>query len=120
MTLPRFAFRARARRTQRKPGQMNRLETAYSAELELRRRAGDVLWFAWEAMKLRLADKTFLTPDFAVVNRDGEIEFHECKGFMEDDAAVKLKVAASMFPCRFLLVRARAKRDGGGFVVEEV
>ncbi len=39
---------------------------------------------------------------------------------MEDDAAVKIKVAAEAFPFRFVLVKARAKRDGGGFEAQEV
>lgn len=99
---------------------MNKLEARYNAELERRKQAGEVLWFEYEAIKLRLAKKTFLTPDFAVVNKAGEIEIHETKGFMQEDANVKLKVAAHMFPFRFFLVRARALRDGGGFEVTEV
>lgn len=118
--MTRFPFRAHARRAPRKPGQMNKLEAAYAAELELRRAAGDVLWFAYEGIKLRLADRTFLTPDFIVVTKAHEVEVHECKGFMEDDAAVKIKVAAEAFPFRFVLVKARAKRDGGGFEAQEV
>jgi hypothetical protein len=51
---------------------------------------------------------------------DGSIELHEVKGFFEDDAKVKVKVAASMFPFVFRLVRAKAKRDGGGFEIVEV
>jgi hypothetical protein len=116
----RFPFMARARRTKRTPGQMNKLEESYSRELDVRKRAGEIQWFAWEGVKLRLADRTFLTPDFAVINAASELEFHECKGFMEDDAAVKLKVAADRFPFRFVLVRARAKKHGGGFEIEEV
>lgn len=84
---------------------MNRTESAYAEHLELRRRAGEVGWFAFEAMKLRLADKTFYTPDFAVMLSDGTIEQHEVKGFWEDDARVKIKVAAALFPFRFIGVQ---------------
>ena len=56
--------------------------------------AGEVLHYEFEPLKLRLADKTFYTPDFMVVRRDGLIELHEVKGFWEDDARVKIKVAA--------------------------
>jgi hypothetical protein len=51
-------------------------------------------------VKLRLADRTFYTPDFQVVNdATGEIELHEVKGgWIEDDAMVKFKTAAAMFP----------------------
>ena len=116
----RFPFRARSPGPRRQPGQMNKLEAAYAAELELRKRAGDVLWYAYEGLRLRLADKTGLTPDFAVVTREGFLELHETKGFMQDDAAVKLKVAAAMFPFTFKLVRQRAKKNGGGFEITEV
>lgn len=101
-------------------GEMNKLEAAYAAELERRKRAGEVERWLYEAVKLRLADRTFYTPDFFVVLPDGEVQVHEAKGFMQDDAAVKLKVAAATFPFAFYLVKAKLKRDGGGFTVEEV
>lgn len=99
---------------------MNRLEESYAAELERRRVAGEVEWYAYEAVTLRLADRCRYTPDFAVMTSDGEIQMHECKGFMRDDARVKLKVAAEQFPMRFLLVRAIPRKSGGGFAIEEV
>jgi hypothetical protein len=45
-------------------GTMNKTEAAYAGHLELQRRAGDVEWFKFEALKFRLADNTFYTPDF--------------------------------------------------------
>lgn len=87
------------------PGAMNKTEAKYAEHLELRKRDGDVLWYKFEGIKLRLADKTFLTPDFAVMTRDGVMELHDCKGFMMDDANVKLKVAAEQYPFRFYIVR---------------
>lgn len=104
-------WRVRARgRTRKPPGEMNRLERAYAQHLSLRQTAGEVVWFAYEGVKLRLAAKTFLTIDFFVMLASGELEAHEVKGrFLEDDAAVKLKVAAEMYPFRFLLVRSGAQ-----------
>lgn len=96
-------------------GQMNKLEEKYAAHLEQRKAAGEFLWWKFEGIKLRLADNTFLTVDFATMRADGLMEMREVKGFMLDDAAVKLKVAASIYPFRFILVRARAKKDGGGW-----
>lgn len=92
-----------------KTGERNKTEAAYEQTLELLRRAGDVLWYRFEGIKLRLADKTFLTPDFAVMRNDGSMELHDCKGgiFM-DDAKVKMKVAAEMYPFRFFVVRKKA------------
>ncbi len=98
-------------------GTMNRTEAAYDAHLRLRQAAGEVLWHKFEGIKLRLADNTFLTVDFAVMMEDGQLEMHEVKGFMEDDAAVKLKVAASIYPFRFVLVR---KIKGGQWSHTEI
>ena len=103
-----------------KTGEMNKTEAAYAAHLEARKQQGFVKWYKFEGVKLRLADNTFLTVDFAVMGANGVLEMHEVKGFMTDDAAVKLKVAADMYPFRFLLVRARAKKAGGGWDVTEV
>lgn len=97
---------------------MNKTEAAYAAHLELRKHAGEVLWYRFEGLKLRLADNTFYTPDFAVMLADGVLEVHEVKGFWEDDARVKIKVAADQYPFRFLAVKARAKKDGGGWEFE--
>lgn len=106
-------MRARVRQV-REPGNMNRLEARYASELDLRTHclAPEVLSVRFEAMKIRLADKTFYTPDFMLVMRDGTVEFHEVKGFWEDDARVKVKVAAEMFPeFRFVGV-TWDRRDG--------
>jgi hypothetical protein len=114
---------------------MNRTEAAYAEHLEARRRAGDVVWYAFEWASLRLADRTHYRPDFAVLVRDSGaieagpagtytreprfvLEFHEVKGFWRDDARVKIKVAAEAFPFRFLAVQKRKKADGGGWAVE--
>lgn len=97
---------------------MNRTEAAYSAVLERKLHAGEIEWFKFEAIKFRLADKTFYTPDFIVMQSDGTIEAHEVKGHWEDDARVKIKVAAETFPIRFVAVKPKAKKDGGGWSVE--
>ena len=102
-----------------KTGQQNSTEAAYGAELEAQRALGVVAWYRFEGLKLRLADNTFYTPDFAVMLADGALECHGVKGFWADDARVKIKVAAEMYPMRFVAVRKRAKKDGGGFSVEE-
>lgn len=97
---------------------MNKTEASYAAHLELRRRVGEVAWWSYEAIKLRLADNTFYTPDFAVMLASGQIEIHEVKGHWEDDARVKIKVAAEQFPFRFLAIMALPKSKGGGWSVE--
>jgi len=75
----------------------NKLETSYAGLLELRRRAGEILAWEFERLTLVLADGTRYTPDFLVVFSD-HFEIHETKGFWRDDARVKIKVAATIFP----------------------
>jgi len=103
-----------------KTGQMNKLEGMYSAHLNERLMAGEILWFKFEGLKLRLADLTFLTVDFFVMDKSGQLSAHEVKGFMQDDAHVKLKVAAELYPFPFYLVKAKAKKDGGGFTITDI
>lgn len=88
-----------------KSGAMNKTEQSYANHLELRKRDGDILWYRFEGVKLRLADKTFLTPDFALMLKSGLIQLHDVKGFMMEDANVKLKVAADQYPFQFFIVR---------------
>src|SRR5262245_55795357 len=66
-----------------KPGKMNKSERAYSEHLDALKYAGRILWYRFEGIKLRLADNTFYTPDFAVMTADGQIECHEVKGFWQ-------------------------------------
>ena len=96
-----------------KTGQMNKTEAAYAAHLEARRRAGEIAWFKFEGVKLRLADNTFYSPDFAVMGADGVLEMHEVKGslnYIQEDAKVKIKVAAEMYPFNLFLLRQSQKR----------
>jgi hypothetical protein len=102
-----------------KTGEMNKTEARYDAHLWERRHAGEVLWHKFEAIKLRLADNTFYEADFAVLAADRTFEIHEVKSIWLDDARVKIKVAASLFPFRFIAVRARSKKEGDGWSVEE-
>lgn len=101
-----------------KAGAMNKTEAAYAQHLGLLQAAGEVAWFRFEGLKFRLADNTFYTPDFAVMRADGSLEAHEVKGFWQDDARVKIKVAADLYPLRFIAVTAQAKKDGGGWAEE--
>lgn len=103
-----------------KTGQLNKTEQAYANHLSALQAAGHILWHKFEGIKLRLADNTFFSPDFAVMMPSGEIHIKEVKGFMMDDANVKIKVAAEQYPFRFFIVRAKPKKDGGGWLESEV
>ena len=80
---------------------------------------GHILWYRFEGLKLRLADNTFYTPDFAVMGSDHRMECHEVKGHWQDDARVKIKVASEQYPFLFMAVRKQPKRDGGGWAFED-
>lgn len=85
-----------------KEGKMNKTESAYANNLEVQKKIGDVLWYEFEPMNLRLAGKCFYKVDFLVLTKELSLEVHEVKGYWTDDALVKIKTAAAKFPFRFL------------------
>lgn len=94
---------------------MNSTERAYELHLIAQLAAGEIDDYRYEPIKLRLADRTYYTPDFMVQRPDGTLEFHEVKGFWRDDARVKIKIAGQMFPeFRFIA----AVRQGNGWKIE--
>lgn len=95
---------------------MNKTEAAYDAHLQALHAAGDVLWHRFEPLKLRLADGSYYKPDFGVLTRDCLFEIHETKGFWREAARVRIKVAAELFPFKFIAV---TRTKGGGWQREE-
>lgn len=92
-------------------GEMNKLEAKYADFLETRKQAGEIISWRFEEIKFRLADKTWLLPDFQIMLSDGSIEYHETKGFMQEDANVKLKAVADKYrEYRWILVRWDSKK----------
>lgn len=88
-----------------KKGKKNKTEEAYEAEvLRPAMLRGEIIWYAFEPWTLRLAERTTYTPDYGVMLADGSLECHEVKGFWQDDARVKTKVAAEMHPFRFVAI----------------
>ena len=78
---------------------MNKTETAHAADLEMQKRAGDIRDYLWQPLRLKIGANCTYEPDFLVFLADRTMEFHEVKGsFITDDAIVKLKVAANLFP----------------------
>lgn len=100
----------------RQPGSMNKTEQEYAAQLMLRERIGEILWWAFEPLKFRLADNTFYVPDFALVRADQVMEIHEVKGApWTDDARVKIKVAAEQY---WMFVFRGLRKEKHGWKVE--
>lgn len=106
---------------------MNKAERAYESHLLSLIAAGEVRAQRFEAVKLRLGWNLHFTPDFRVVLADGAVEFHEVKAqrrrksgtvgaHCEEDARVKIKVAAEMFPeWTFRLVSFNRQRGAWEF-----
>lgn len=106
------------------PGEMNKTEARFERdELAPAKARGELAWYAFEAVKLRIAPRTFLTVDFFVLFADGHLEAIDVKGsprIVEEDAKVKMKVAAAAFPFRFRYAFPRPRRLGGGWLYQEV
>lgn len=122
----RFTRFARGQRPSRVAGKVNKTEARYGEELELRRLAGEIAWYKFEAFKVRLADGTFYTSDYAVMTSDDELQIHEVKAgridsagklqmISEDASKIKIKIAADLYPFRFIWAVERPKKAGGGF-----
>jgi hypothetical protein len=111
---------ARAAAADRPADGLNRLERSFrDAVLEPARASGDLVAYWREPLKFRLGGATFYTPDYAAVEPDGRLVLIEVKGgWFRDDARVKTKVAASLYPqFRWLLVFREGR---GGWRVLEV
>ncbi|HMF56746.1 MAG TPA: hypothetical protein VK619_10420 [Pyrinomonadaceae bacterium] len=113
---------AAGRGKRRIAGTMNRTEAAYADILQRRKLSGELLDWWYEAVTFKLADDCRYTPDFMTVRAvTGQVEFHEIKGsFIRDDALVKLKVAAQMFPFVFYLCVKESKKSGGEWKIKVV
>jgi hypothetical protein len=99
---------------------MNGLEAAYAREvLEPLKLAGEIADYWFERLTLKLADDCRYTPDFVVQLASGEIECREVKGFWQEDALIKIKVAATLFPFRFVAIQRLPKKEGGGWKERE-
>jgi len=76
---------------------MNKTEAKFAAYLEQLKHLNKIVAWQFEPIRFRLAWKTGYTPDFLVISRDN-FSFYEVKGFMRDDAAVKIKTTAEIYP----------------------
>lgn len=99
----------------------NGLERLYGDHLELLRLAGQIRWYRFGDTSLRLARRTWYRLDYRVGAPDGVQEIHEVKGHWEDDARVKIKVAARLFPeFRFIAVMNAGSKKRPVWDVEAV
>lgn len=85
---------------------LNKTEAAYLFHLQLKTDGWE--WIGVQNMTFKLADDTRYTPDMIVIS-NGQVEAHEVKGFWRDDAKVKIKVAARLFPWVHFKVAMKTK-----------
>jgi len=90
----------------------NKLEEAYAKHLEADLQAGKILKWWVKPAKMTLANNCTLTPDFMIQDLDGSICFHETKGFMREDALLKLKFFVQIYPFDMYLI-TKEKVHGG-------
>ena len=100
-TVPKRAKKARM---------MNGLEARFAEQLEAWKLAGEICWWDFEPIRLRLADGCWFKPDFLSVpgidQEDTSITLFETKGFMREAARIRIRVAAEKYPFfRFVIVR---------------
>lgn len=107
----RYALKKRFNRASLTPrGSMNKTEQAFSEVLQLRLKAGEIHSWMYERQSFKIGTDCRYTPDFMVVMPDGELVAYEVKGFMRDDALVKLKSFKDQFGYTTYLVRLVKKQ----------
>lgn len=84
---------------------MNGWETEFAAQLELRKHDGEILWWAFEPIRIRLASGAWYKPDFVTVDKNYRTEIYEVKGCWQEAARVRFKVAVEKLPYQFYIVR---------------
>lgn len=92
---------------------LNKTERAYHEYLKRL----NLKWLGVQNLTVKLANDCRLTPDFGTLDENGILTLIDVKGFQREDALIKMKVAARMFPwIRFVIV----KKDGHNWNHEEV
>lgn len=91
---------------------LNKLEKAYLSFL----RSHGYQWIGIQNITIKIAHDCRLTCDFSFLDQ-GRLTLVDVKGFQREDAFIKIKAAARLFPwAKFQIV----KRDKTGWNVKEV
>ena len=110
--------KGRKPRPRHENGSMNAGEQAYARHLDSLLSAGEIAGWWYELITIKLADRCGLNPDFVVMLPDGQFEMHEVKGgktvqqahgpewtyWAEEDARVKLRIAAKHIPFPLIII----------------
>jgi len=94
---------------------LNKTERAFLAHLQATLPPG--AWIGTQTHTLKLAERCRYTPDFTTLAEDGaRLVMWEVKGFWRDDALVKIKTAARLYPYYQFIA---AQRKKGEWVLQE-
>ena len=97
---------------------MNGTERRRAIELEALKRTGQIAAWWYERLTLKLADDTRYTPDFLILHLDGMLELDEVKGgFIREDAHVKIKLAAELYP--FVFTMHKEPKKGAPWILKD-
>lgn len=81
----------------------SKLEHRYFQQLQLRQRAGDVLFFLRQVPIMLPGQKRYVV-DFLEFLESGEVVFTETKGFMTPLAALKIAQVEELYPIKINVV----------------
>lgn len=92
----------------------NKTEARFDFYLFSLKIGGTILDYWFEPLKLRIAGNTWYRIDFLIKRQDGSLVGVEIKGFMRDDASIKIKDAAEDHPWLdiYLVRKDRLCQDG--------
>lgn len=88
----------------------NKTERRYCLHLTRLQSADQIARWWWKPGSLRIAPSLHYQPDMLVQSPDGVLEIHDVKGakgerfWVEEDAWVKLKTVARLYPYRVVVV----------------
>jgi len=97
----------------------NKLEQRFALHLAGLEKRGEILWWQYEPIRLRIGKGALFTPDFGALRSDSSFVFFETKGsFTREASRVRLKAARDRYP--FFEFRVARLAKGGGWEFSDV
>jgi hypothetical protein len=93
--------------------EMNKTEERYAWILEAQKRSGEIKWYGFEKIKLKISSlKCWYNVDFMVIDKDDVVKMIEVKGGrIWEDSIVKFKAACELYPfIKFVMVQYKNKQ----------
>lgn len=91
---------------------MNKTESQYAWILEAQKRSGEIKWYGFEKIKLKISSlNCWYNIDFMVVDKDDVVKMIEIKGgHIWDDSIVKFKAVCELYPfVKFIMIQYKNK-----------